>query len=238
MQTLTPSQLRLVDEAAASMDISFLGNDEFEEYPGYAVFQGEPLRDDEDLFVLNGLSSAPGARDSDAAGFGEAVISRMVMRDAGFDVRGFDPEEHVPELRRASDLLDADSTCWDAFIDNGGKALMYHGTYDQLISVNSTVQYYEALCDRYDREETQGFCRLYLVPGFGHSIGLVDMGADLLGTLDAWVCEGERPESIVAHERRYDREDREYLLCPFPWYPRYVGGNPAKASSYKETLDH
>ena len=200
--------------------------------------QGEPLRDDEDLFVLNALSSAPGARDSDAAGFGEAVISRMVMHDAGFDVRGFDPEEHVPELRRASDLLDADSTCWDAFIDNGGKALMYHGTYDQLISVNSTVQYYEALCDRYDREETQGFCRLYLVPGFGHSIGLVDMGADLLGTLDAWVCEGERPESIVAHERRYDREDREYLLCPFPWYPRYVGGNPAKASSYKETLDH
>lgn len=169
--------------------------------------------------------------------FGDAVLSRMVMRDASFDARGFDPEEHVEETRRASDLLDADSTCWDAFIDNGGKAIMYHGTYDQLISGNSTVQYYEALCDRYDREETQGFCRMYLAPGFGHSIGLVDLGMDLLGELDSWVCGGGRPETIVAHERRYDRGDHEYLLCPFPWYSRYVEGDPAKAPSYAMTLD-
>ncbi len=198
---------------------------------------GEPLRDDDNLFVLNGLSNSPAARDSAIGMFGDAVLSRMVMRDASFDARGFDPEEHVEEVRRASDLLDADSTCWDAFIDNGGKAIMYHGTYDQLISVNSTVQYYEALCDRYDREETQGFCRMYLAPGFGHSIGLVDLGMDLLGELDSWVCGGGRPETIVAHERRYDRGDHEYLLCPFPWYSRYVEGDPAKAPSYAMTLD-
>ncbi|MBQ6650053.1 MAG: hypothetical protein IJM67_02240, partial [Atopobiaceae bacterium] len=69
---------------------------------------GEPLRDDDNLFVLNGLSSAPAARDSAIGMFGDAVLSRMVMRDACFDARGFDPEELVEEVRRASDLLDAD----------------------------------------------------------------------------------------------------------------------------------
>ena len=232
MQLLSPAQLRLVDTAATDMDISFLDREEFEEYPGFAVTSGEPLRDDDDLFVLNALSSTPGARDSATGMFGDAVLSRMVMRDAGFDVRDFDPEEHVEEVRRAADLLDADDTCWDTFIDNGGKAIMYHGTYDQLISVNSTVQYYEALCDRYDRERALEFSRLYLVPGFGHSIGLFDMGADLLGMLDAWVCDGVEPQEFVAHERRYDRPDREVLVCPFPFYPEYRGGDPALASSY------
>lgn len=232
MQLLSPAQLRLVDTAAADMDISYLGKEDFEEYPGFAVMQGEPLRDDDDLFVLNGLSSAPGANDSSCAKFGHAVISRMVMQDAGFDTTEFDPEDHVDALRRASDLLDADSTNWDDFVMHGGKAIMYHGTYDQLISVKATVQYYEALCDRYDRERALEFSRLYLVPGFGHSIGLFDMGADLLGMLDAWVCDGVEPQEFVAHERRYDRPDREVLVCPFPFYPEYRGGDPALASSY------
>lgn len=236
MQILNPSQLRLVDRVMEGVDISFLGDEDFETYPGFAVRQGEPLRDDYDLFVLNCLSSSPGAHDSAGGKFGDAVVSRMVMRDAGFDTRGFDPEDHVEELRRASDLLDAKGTDWGDFILNGGRAIIYHGTFDQLITPASTIQYYEALCERYEREEALLFSRLYLVPGFGHSIGLVDMGADLLGTLDAWVCEGVAPEDIVAHERRYDREGREYLLTPFPYYQRYEGGDPALATSYQRAL--
>ena len=188
-EVLNPRQLSLVEACAGSLDVGVLARKGFETYPGYALAQGAPLRDDFNIIALNALSSAPGARDGAFAQFGHAVVSRQVMRDVIFDTRRFDAAAHVHELRQASQLLDASCTDFDRFVSRGGKALLYHGTYDQLISVKSSVWYYQALRARYG-ERLAVFMRFFVVPGLGHSIGKVDLEADLLGALDAWVTEG------------------------------------------------
>lgn len=186
---LNPRQLSLVEACASSLDVGVFARKGFERYPGYALVQGAPLRDDFNTIALNALSSAPGARNGAFAQFGHAVVSRQVMRSADFDTRRFDPAAHVHELRQASQLLDASSTNFDQFVSRGGKAFVYHGTYDQLISVKSSVWFYQALRARYG-ERLALSMRFFVVPGLGHSIGKVDLEADLLGAMDAWVTEG------------------------------------------------
>lgn len=236
-QLLNPSQMRLLEACGADIDMGFLQSDEFPTYPGFAVLQGEPLRDDESTLLGRVISDNPGFRDSSTVSFADAVISRQVMRDASYPVRNFDPWQHAEEVRKASALLDASSTDFSAFIANGGKIIIYHGTYDQLISVKSTIRYYEALLKRYGRDTLEEFARFFVVPGLGHSFGRFEMGADLLGVLDRWACEGEMPQMIVVHETNRNHVQREQLVCEYPYHARYVGGDPAKAASYTPCLE-
>ncbi|MDO5106683.1 MAG: tannase/feruloyl esterase family alpha/beta hydrolase [Coriobacteriaceae bacterium] len=234
---LNPAQMRLLEACIEGIDTGFLQNDEFPSYPGFAVLQGEPLRDDESLLRGHAISENPGKRDSSTVNFADAVISRQIMRDIDFDARCFDPWEHAEEVRRASALLDASSTDISGFMDGGGKIILYHGTYDQLISVKSTIGYYEALCRSYGRDALREHARLFIVPGAGHMYGRFEMGADLLGMLDAWVCEGTAPSSFAVHETNSLHVQREQLVCEYPYYARYAGGDPSKAASYEPCLD-
>lgn len=231
---LNPAQMRVVERLTGTLSYFFLEDDDFTTYPGYSLPLGEPLRDDfSPLMQLNILSSAPGASDGFHAASARETIAKQVMRQKGYDASGFVPKEHALELRRTSELLDAIDLEFSDFRANGGKAILYHGTYDQLISVRGTIQYHGALESRHGREGLREFLRLFVVPGMGHFVGRFDMGLDLLGALDAWVSAGAPPEGLVAQNRREDYGPREMPLCEWPSWSRYVGGDPNKASSYE-----
>lgn len=230
---LTPAQMRLIERCTGEVDLSCLDNDEFPLYPGYSLCLGEPLRDDySPIMTLNVLSSAPDAFDGFHTLSVSEIIAKQFLRQEEIDIWGFDPKEHALELRRASDLFDATDLEFTDFRANGGKAILYHGTYDQLVSVRGTIQYHSALRARHGAGLSD-FLRLFVVPGLGHYVGRFDMGLDLLGALDAWVSRGEEPVGLVAQNRREDYGPREMLLCEWPSWPRYVGGDPDKASSYE-----
>jgi feruloyl esterase len=190
-----------MDICAADLDTVYLDDPYLDTYPGFAIAQGEPLRDDFNIFAMNGLSSAPGAADGMFAAFPTAVLRYQVLRKADFDMDTFDPYEHLAELRRACRLLNASNPDLDAFIRRGGKAILYHGTYDQLISVRSTIQYYDVLQKRYGSFLHQSL-RCYVIPGAGHSLGVVDVGADMLKMLDNWVVWNDGPNELRAIDRR------------------------------------
>lgn len=218
---LTPAQMRVLDIFAAPYDPGCAVDDFMNSMPPCRVFSGVPLRDDFGPFPLDMLSPVPGERTGEMAGFSVGLIAYQIMQDPGFEVRGFDPAEHLDEVRRASELLNATTPDLDAFFGRGGKLILEHGTEDSVIPYEMTVAYYRLLQERYG-EALRDSCRLYLIPGYGHSLGRFDCGCDYLSALEDWVCEGKAPEGLVAQDRREERGGRTMALAEWPGMPTHA----------------
>jgi len=66
-------------------------------------------------------------------------------------------------------LLNAINPDLKAFRDSGGKLLLYHGWIDNLIAPRASVNYYQSVLTAMGgRQQTEGFFRLFMVPGMGH----------------------------------------------------------------------
>ena len=84
-------------------------------------------------------------------------------------------------------------------------------------------------------DKTQGFARLFMVPGMAHCRGGVGTDSfDMLAALERWVEKGEAPASIPA--QRVARNELPAIsrpLCPYPAEARYNGsGDPNSAASF------
>lgn len=139
--------------------------------------------------------------------------------------------------------LDTDDPDLSAFKRRGGKMLVWHGTHDEVIPVQGTMQYYDSVIEKMGGiEEVQSFYRLYIVPGNGHMspngtsnpsanppvIGPGEMYAMLVD----WVEKGIVPGPIEIHSPSDEPVQRSLLICLYPAKIRYSGGDPNKASSY------
>ncbi|MGY3451417.1 tannase/feruloyl esterase family alpha/beta hydrolase [Bradyrhizobium sp. USDA 4353] len=148
-------------------------------------------------------------------------------------VRNFDIDRDVSKVMKGAGGFDAGmeyeaatSTDLDTFKGKGGKMLFYHGTADPIFSALDTVDYVDQLKKKYP--DTDGFARLFLVPGMNHCGGgpATDQ-FDLLTALDNWV-EGKAaaPETIRAAARAAPDvpwPGRTRDLCAFPKVQTYKG---------------
>jgi pimeloyl-ACP methyl ester carboxylesterase len=108
----------------------------------------------------------------------------------------------------------------------GGKVIHYHGLGDVMFPTSS--MFYDTLLKTMGYEQTQGFYKLYIVPGMGHcggGIGCYDRNTNLwfLPLVD-WVEKGVEPKALIG-----TRAVTPYLtartrpLCPYPQVARYDG---------------
>jgi feruloyl esterase len=100
--------------------------------------------------------------------------------------------------------------------------------------------------------KTRQFFRYFLVPGMAHcggGPGLHDFGQnlqlevpqdsdhDILTALARWVEEGVAPDEIIASSYVDDLSAKairfQRPICPYPQFPKYVGGDQNAASSYR-----
>jgi len=122
------------------------------------------------------------------------------------------------------------------FRSRGGKAIVWHGWADQLISAHGTIDYYDRVLKRMGGpEETSEFLRLFLAPGVGHCAG--GAGPAPSGQLDAlraWVEEGKAPETLTAMSRdRTGAVTRSRPLCQYPLVAKYKGtGSTDEAANF------
>jgi hypothetical protein len=165
---------------------------------------------------------------------GDAAIKYQVMRDKDFNPVNFNPDQWQDEIVKASELLNATNPDIFSFKENGGKLILLHGTADQIVTVQGSIDYYDQLVCKFGQSSLDKFVKFYIIPGYGHCDGeIFKMGTDLLGALDDWVVNKKVPENIVVTDQNDETADRTRPLCEYSTYPRYKGiGNMNFAESF------
>jgi len=118
----------------------------------------------------------------------------------------------------------------------GGKLLLYHGWADSLIPARGTPNYYEKIAAANGGfAKTQGFARLFMLPGVAHCRGGVGPDQfDMLTALENWVERGQAPASVLAtRPAKPGLPALSRPLCPYPAAARYKGqGDPNDAANF------
>ena len=73
------------------------------------------------------------------------------------------------------------------FLSRGGRLILLHGLADEVISPNSTIDYYQQLIATVGQDAVDRGVRFYTVPGMGHGTGVFIPAWDSLAALEGWV---------------------------------------------------
>jgi feruloyl esterase len=123
-------------------------------------------------------------------------------------------------------VIGTDNPDLTAFRDRGGKAILWHGGADQLITPDGTIDYYKRLIGQMGgAEKTAQFLRFFMAPGVAHCAG--GAGPNPYGQLDAllsWVEDGKAPATLTAARRdQAGALTRSRPLCQYPQVAKYKG---------------
>jgi pimeloyl-ACP methyl ester carboxylesterase len=155
---------------------------------------------------------------------GDATPRYAIAQDLTLDtINDFRPKQYAGRIAELASSISANSTNLDAFRDRGGKLIFFHGMVDDFIPVYSSVQYYERLQKRYDRDTLQDFVRFYTIPGMGHVTGVFNARISSLDYLENWVENGRAPGNLIATDANSDTAGRTRPVCTYPAWPRYRG---------------
>ncbi len=141
--------------------------------------------------------------------------------------------------QRFHDLIGTDDPNLSAFSGRGGKLLMWHGTADELIVPQGSVNYYERVASGAGGyEAAQAFARFYLAPGIDHCGGASVPGTNppipvgdatpniaLFAVLQDWVENGKAPDQIAASSAPGITPVRTRPWCLYPKKLKYLAGD-------------
>ena len=171
---------------------------------------------------------APNFPPSLAFGFGVEVMRHMVEHDPDWRYEGFDFSGFRHRFRTAAAALSATDPNLDAFRENGGKLLIYHGWSDAALSVHASIEYVDAV---YARDESaRDDVRLFLMPGVLHCAGGPGPWmVDLIEAAEQWDETGTAPDELVAG---FAEGGGARPLCAYPQRAVYVGGDDRDPASF------
>jgi len=184
--------------------------------------------------------------------FGTGYFGNMVYQKPGWDYRAVSVEQALKAAEeKTREKLDATDADLSPFKARGGKLILYHGWNDPAISALNTIHYYDSVVSRLGRPETDGFVRLYMVPGMQHcgggpgpsSFGQFGVATsddpqhNALAALEKWVEASQAPSTLIATKHVDDNPSKGVLktrpLCPYPQTAVYKGqGDPNDAANF------
>lgn len=164
---------------------------------------------------------------------GDQWVKYFVTRIDTFDSLGFDPLDpgsYASRVSEVSALTDATNPNLAPFFARGGRVIMLHGLADEVISPNSTIEYYKQLIATVGQAAVDEHVRFYTVPGMGHGTGSFIPNWDSLAALEGWVEAGLAPATGVAVDAVAGTYGRTRPLCQFPAWPKYRGSGSLDAA--------
>lgn len=186
---------------------------------------------------------------------GMEFFSNMVFENPAWDYRKFNFNTDVQLTdRKLAQILNATDPHLERFRARGGKLILYHGWSDSAAPPLNTVDYYESVVAAMGRKETDGFVRLYMLPGMHHcgdgpapcSFGAspsadLDPEHSVFSSIEQWVEHGVEPHRIVAS--KYVSPDNPASgalmarpLCAYPEFAKYQGsGDIHEAANFSCT---
>ena len=154
----------------------------------------------------------------------------FLTQNAQFDAGTITPEMYElffdQSVEQFGSVIGTDNPDLTEFRNRGGKAIVWHGWADQLISALGTTDYYKRVMqDMGGADRTAQFLRLFMAPGVGHCGG--GTGPAPTGQMEAllsWVEDGKAPESLLASRpAQGGGTPRTRPLCLYPLVARYKG---------------
>jgi feruloyl esterase len=173
--------------------------------------------------------------------FADGMVRYWLANDPGYNtLANFSPANFQPQLAAAAATLDA-SPNLTTFFAQGRKLVLVHGTHDWAISYKGSVKYFvEAGVMSGGDAVRDANMELFLLPGVQHCGGGVGpFYADYFDATVQWVEANARPSSrnlVVFGTDANGQINRTRPLCRFPTFARYIGGNPALATSFTCSL--
>jgi feruloyl esterase len=166
----------------------------------------------------------------------DQFMKYFAFNSAAYDSRGFNIGDSAAASQLAGAIAhngaDGENPNLSAFINAGGKLIMYHGWSDPALSPLASVQYYNSVATQLHLSiaSLQAYARLFMVPDMHHCGGGPGPNVfDPLTPLVSWVEEGAAPNSLLA--RHYGDNDlankvtRTMPLCAYPSTALFTGGN-------------
>jgi feruloyl esterase len=128
-------------------------------------------------------------------------------------------------------MFEADNPDLSAFMKNGGRLLLWHGTDDPGPSAAATADYYEAALRTTGPKVNSAASqiRFFVAPGVYHCRGGPGPDQiDLLDAIDRWVETGKAPDRLLATKRG---SPLARPLCAYPALARYKGSGDTNAAA-------
>ena len=183
-------------------------------------------------------------------------VTGFLMQDLSANpleyVEGGKWEQRRQELSAWLDSTDPDLS---EFYNHGGKIIMTIGAIDNIASSGAQMDYYQSLIDEMGQDKLDRFARLYVVPngnhmlsgkstsenGNGEAIEVKSLAAPNSGQnmdlLIGWVENNQAPAKTLVIDQKgnigTNAQVEGYLLCSYPNYQRYTGGQAGSAASYE-----
>ncbi|QHJ00568.1 tannase/feruloyl esterase family alpha/beta hydrolase [Xylophilus rhododendri] len=164
---------------------------------------------------------------------GDQWTKFFVTRQALFDTLAFDPLSPGAYTQRVMDvsaLEDATNPDLRPFLNRGGRLILLHGLADEVISNNSTIDYYQRVVSTVGADVAAKGVRFYTVPGMGHGTGVFIPAWDSLAALENWVEAGLAPATGIVADSVAGTYGRTRPLCQYPAWPKYKGSGSADAA--------
>jgi hypothetical protein len=213
-------------------------------YPGY-IYGSEGVPSALDAWVVG--TTAP-TSNPDAAGvnrsytIGGQLVRYFVTKDLNVNPLTFNAAAHQARLQELSRMMDFTDPDLSAFRARGGKLILRENLSDKGNSPQTGFDYYDAVVARMGRDAVEQFFVAYGATGLPHtSLGLTagtpnapTYGTpgrnDLLGLIDDWVVNGNKPPEAVTLTNRTPLPPYDVVaskpMCRYGFYPRFTGTSP------------
>lgn len=174
--------------------------------------------------------------------FGTGQMRNIVLNDARWTPEDFDAEVALPMISAVVDgqyQFSASVPGLVQYLRSGGKAIVWHGADDALLSHNDTIRTWRQVTEALGPQAATASTRLYIAPGVNHCAG--GDGADsfdALGAMMDWVEKGRAPGTLTAVKREAGNGAVKFSrpLCQYPGWPRYRGAGDANSADSFECV--
>jgi hypothetical protein len=235
---LSDAQIATVTTIASPLLLPYPLANGVTRYAGYNILAGSVFAGQ---YTTRNFGTSPvpanpaGKNDANQWVTGDQWVKYFITRIPTFNSLTFDPLNpgvYQAQVQQVSAESDATNPDLSAFIAKGGKAIITHGLADEIVSTDSSVDYYNALVQKFGQASVDSFVRFYLMPGVGHGTGPFLPQVDSLAALEQWVENGTAPETLTVADSTTATAGRTRPLCRYPTWPKYTGGDVNSAASF------
>ncbi len=165
-------------------------------------------------------------------GFGTEMFKYLIFQDPTWDYSSYDFSDFSATTKFAASNLNATSTDYSVFKQQGGKMIMFHGWNDPALSAFATINHYKRVQSQ--DPDVQNYLRLFLLPGVLHCGG--GPGPDTVDWIELirnWVEKGMAPNRVILTKSEEEKSVITRPVFPYPEKAVYDGkGDPNEESSF------